>query len=214
MKLFVLNDRVVKEIVNRLTIEDNVREIIENIILRFDYSFTNFVYSMFSVYTTYYTNLLDENSHINYHEAQRIFSDLSKSNLIVEHSNVFVADIYDIMYVSCTWDKTRFKHYFYEDMYNRLENLLGVQNATTYMEEVFDAMDNIFSAIEENLVFNIIESDDPQNNIIFYLEMTPHGLMIYVPLNSDCLSIVLLRTLLQIHLVLGSILLKSISIMN
>lgn len=180
MKLFVLNDRVVKDILNRLTLEDNVREIIENIILRFDYSFTNFVYSMFSVYTTYYANLLDENSHVNYHEAQRIFNDISRTNLVVDRSNVFVADIYDIMYVSVTWDKTRFKHYFYEDMYNRLENILGVEHATTHMEEVFDAMECIFSAIEETLVFNIIEREETHSNIIFYLELTPHGLMIYV----------------------------------
>lgn len=180
MKLFILNDNVVKNIIGRLTIEDNVREIIETIILRYDYSFTNFVYSMFSVYTTYYAQLLDENSHLNYTEANRIFGELSNMNLTVDRSNVFIADIYDIMYVSLSFEKTRFKHYFYEDTYNRLENLLGVENATTYMEEIFDAMESIFSAVEENLVFNIIERDESNSNIIFYLELTPHGLMIYV----------------------------------
>jgi len=180
MKLFILNDQVVKNIIGRLTVEDNIREIIENIILRYDYSFTNFVYSMFSVYTTYYVQLLDENSHINYLEASNIFTELTKMNLVVDRSNVFVADVYDIMYVSLSFEKTRFKHYFYEDTYNRLENLLGVENATTYMEEIFDAMETIFSAIEENLVFNIVERDEPNTNMIFYLELTPHGLMIYV----------------------------------
>ncbi len=180
MKLFILNDQVVKNIIGRLTVEDNIREIIENIILRYDYSFTNFVYSMFSVYTTYYVQLLDENSHINYLEASNIFTELTKMNLVVDRSNVFVADVYDIMYVSLSFEKTRFKHYFYEDTYNRLENLLGVENATTYMEEIFDAMETIFSAIEENLVFNIVERDEANTNMIFYLELTPHGLMIYV----------------------------------
>lgn len=180
MKLFVLNDLVVKNILHRLTLEDNVRDIIENIILRFDYSFTNFVYSMFSVYTTYYIQLLDENSHISYPEAMAIFRDLERNNLTIDRSNVFVADIFDIMYINTAYDKTRFKSYFYEDTYNRLENLLGVENATTHMEEIFDAMESIFSAIEENLVFNIIERDDTNSNIVFYIELTPHGLMIYV----------------------------------
>ncbi|NTW91180.1 MAG: aminoacyl-histidine dipeptidase [Erysipelotrichaceae bacterium] len=180
MKLFIINDRDIKNILDSLTVEDTVRNIIESIILRFDYNFTNFIYSVFSVYTTYYAQLTDENSHLNYNEAQNIFNTLTDFNISVDRSNVFVADIFDIMYITSAYDRTRFKSYFYEDTYNRLENLLGVDNATTHMEEIFEALETIFSAVEENLVFKIIEADNPNPNVIFYLELTPHGLMVYV----------------------------------
>lgn len=181
MRLFILNDHVVHEIVNRLTLEDKVRDIILTIIQRYDYSLTNFIYSMFSVYTTYYANLRDENSHVSYYEAENIFRDLSsRSKLEIDRSNVFVADIYDIIFCQSSFEKSRFKGYFYEDMYNRLANLIGVPEAYEHMEEIFDAMETIFCAVEENLVFNIIQRDDPNSNVIMYLELTPHGLMIYV----------------------------------
>lgn len=181
MKLFVLNDHVVKDIVNSLTIEDKIKDIILNVIHRYDYNLVNFIYSMFSVYTTYYVNLLDENSHISYLEAQQIFKELTtRTNLQIDRSNVFVADIYDILFVQMSYDKTRLKGYFYEDTYNRLDNLIGTIQAHECMDEIFDALENVFCAIEQNLVYNIVQKDDSNGNVILYLELTPHGLMIYV----------------------------------
>lgn len=181
MRLFILNDHVVSDIVNRLTLEDKIRDIILETIHRYDYSLTNFIYSMFSVYTTYYANLRDENSHISYREAENIFSDISsRSNLTIDRSNVFIADVYDIIFCQASFEKSRFKGHFYEDIYNRLTNLIGIPEAHEHMDEIFEAMETIFCAIESNLVFNIMQHDDPNGNIILYLELTPHGLMIYV----------------------------------
>lgn len=181
MKLFVLTDHVINEIINRLTVEDKVKEIILNIIHRYDYSLTNFVYSMFSVYTTYYANLLDENSHVSYREAQDIFNEISShSNLTIDRTNVFICDPFDILFCQGSFEKSRFKGHFYEDMFNRLTNILGHQVAPVYMEDIFEAMETIFCAVEECVAFEVIKRDEPNGNIIMYLELTPHGLMMYV----------------------------------
>lgn len=181
MKLFVLNNQVVKDIVNSLTIEDKIKDIILNVIHRYDYSLVNFIYSMFSVYTTYYANLLDENSHISYIEAQQIFKELSsRTSLEIDRSNVFVADVYDILFTQSCSERSQLKGYFYEDTYSRLVNIIGINQAHEHMEEIFDALKDIFCMIEQNLIYGIIQKDDYNGNIILYLELTAHGLMIYV----------------------------------
>lgn len=180
MKLFVLNDQVVREILRSLTVEDETLDLIEKIIHRFDTSFSSFVYSMFSAYTTYYVQLNDTNCHLNYREAQSIYTELSRTNLNVDHSNVFVADIYDILYVNSAFDKTRFKHYFYEDFYNRAENILGAVKALSAVEDLFDALETMFTAIEQNLVSHLIERSESDCNVVIYFELGHHGLMIYV----------------------------------
>lgn len=180
MKLFVLNDHVARDILRSLTVEDEIIDLIEKIILRFDQSFSNFVYSMFSAYTTYYVQLNDTNCHLSYREAQSICDNLSKTNLNVEHSNVFVADIYDILYVNTAFDKSRFKHYFYEDFYNRAENILGAAKAVTHMEDLFDALETMFAAIEQNLVSHLINRAETEYNVVIYFELGHQGLLIYI----------------------------------
>jgi len=180
MKLFILNDTVIKEILNRLVIDDELRGIIDAIVLRFDYSFTNFIYSVFSVYTVQYMQLTDHNCSIPYNDIDRIYNNLRKTNLDIDRNNIFVADIYDVLYVASAPDSVKFKSHFYEDMYNRTENLFGGKVASDNMDELFDTLETVFSVIEESLILNLISHINEESNVVIYLELNRHGLMIYI----------------------------------
>ena len=180
MKFFIINDKEIKQILDSLTISKEARDVIDSITLRFDYNYVNFVYSVFSVYTTYYCCVGDENSSVFGVEAQQIYDKYADANLNIDRRNVFVADIYDIMYTVSCFDKDRFKDYFYEDIYNRLENVLGVENATIHMEEVFDSMETLFNAIEACIIASISPAEDLTGNVVMYLEIHQHGLMFYL----------------------------------
>lgn len=180
MKLFILNDKVIREILNSITLEDKTLYLIEKIIHQFDNSLSSFVYSMFSAYTTYYVRLYDQDCHLSYKEAQSICSNLTKTNLNIDHGDILIADIYDILYANSAFDKTRFKCYFYEDFYSKTENILGASKAVEHMEDMFDALETMFSIIEETLVLNIINQEEHHTNVIFYLELKPNELTIYV----------------------------------
>lgn len=180
MNIFVLDDHVIKNIINSLAVEDNVRKIIENIILKYDHNFINFIYNIFSTYTTYYIQVLSKNSQLSTEEINVILQNLKKINPFIKKSDVFITDIYDILCINTSFDKLRFNHYFYEDIYNRLETLLGTTNATKYAEEIFDTIEIILLIIEKNIVFNIIKQADLESIIILYLELTPQRLIIFV----------------------------------
>lgn len=181
MKLFILNDHVIKEIINSLTIEEEIKDIILNVIHQYDYSLVNFIYDMFSVYAGYYVNPLNENSYIPPTEAQQIFTELSsRINPNIDRNNVFVADIYDILFFRPRYEKSPLNGYFYEDIYNRLENIIGTDQAFKYAEEIFDALEDIFYTVEEDLIQEIIQNDEYSGNVIIYLELKENKLMVYV----------------------------------
>lgn len=182
MKVFIINDKVVLDILHNLTVDDKLKDIVKKIILRYDYSFINYIYSVFSVYTTYYSSITDENSHLSMRDVEHIHSQFTSCNLNVDRRNIFMADVYDIMYSTSDWEKTKYKCFFYEDMFNRLENLVDNREILEGLEfeEIFGILESIFGAVEETIVFGLIKTEDLTSNIIVYTEVNNNCLMIYV----------------------------------
>ncbi len=182
MKVFIINDKVVLDILHNLTVDDKLKDIVKKIILRYDYSFINYIYSVFSVYTTYYSSITDENSNLSMRDVEQIHSQFSDCNLNVDRRNIFMADVYDIMYATSDWEKTKFKCFFYEDIFNRLDNLINNKEILENLEfeDIFEIMETIFGAVEETIVFGLIKSEDLTSTITVYTEVNNNCLMIYV----------------------------------
>lgn len=180
MRVFIINDRVVIDIINNLTLDDKIKEIVKSIILKYDYSFINYIYSVFSVYTTYYFSIADENSSLNLNDAREIHSKFTKHNINADIGNIFMADIYDIMFSTSDFDKSKYRHFFYEDMCNRLINLLGDEETSVVMEDIFESLEFIFGSVEETIIFGMIQSEELTNNVFVYTEINNNCLMIYI----------------------------------
>ena len=180
MRVFIINDRVVLDIINNLTLDDKIKEVIKNLILRYDYSYINYIYSVFSVYTNYYSSITDHNTSLSRREAFDIYHKFKEHNLNPDISNIFMADVYDIMFATSDFDKSKYKHFFYEDMFNRLVNLTSEKEASASMEDIFESLEVIFGAVEETIVFGLIKTEELTNNLVIYAEINNNCLMIYV----------------------------------
>lgn len=180
MRLFIVNNKVISDIIENLTVEDKIKDIAKNVILKFDYEYIHFIYGIFSAYTTYYFSIVDENSNLGRVEVEDICGKFSQCNVAIDLRHVFMADVYDILYVTSSWEKSKFKHYFYEDMFSRLQNIYGTEIASSHMEDVFEILETIFISIEETIIFGLVQSEAVVNNVTVYTEIMNNSLMIYV----------------------------------
>jgi hypothetical protein len=180
MQLFLINNKVIFDIVENLTLEDKSKEILKNVILRFDYNYINFIYTMFNVYTTYYFSIMDENSNLSHKEVIEILNKFSNYNIKPDLRHVFIADVYDILYSVSSLEKSKFNSYFYGDMFNRIENLYGPKIANSHMEVIFDSLETIFKSVEETIIYDLDRFDKIMNLAIIYIEMENSLLKIYI----------------------------------
>lgn len=183
MKTIFIPENHLSAIFNSLTLKDDSRAVLHNVVVRFDHSYTNFMYSIFSAYSNVYVSLMDEHCELSREEIRDAFNKLVVLRREIKPGNIFVADKLDLLYgVSCTGDtrNTKFKDFMYEDMCSRLENLLGVQKALDYMEDTFEAIEYVTGMIEGNLMAVAQSTDDEDGNMLFYLDIVPEGLLFII----------------------------------
>jgi len=183
MKSIYIPEHHIRNLFHSLTLNDDSRTVLNNLVLKFDYSYSKFMYMIFSAYANMYVSVLDEHSRLTQQEVKRAMNKLSVLRREINVNNVYVADKYDMLYgITCTGTigNMRFKDYLYEDMYSRLENLLGVAYATNYLEDIFDSIECITTLIESNLISVSEDPEDVDGNIIFYLDIQQEGLLFII----------------------------------
>lgn len=180
MKTIFIPEHHLRHIFSSLSLRDDVRSVLNNVITRFDHDYIRFMHSIFSVYSKVYVSLMDEHCELSREESRSAMEKLIVLRQQINPANIFVADRFDLLYgVTCTGDmrNSKFKDFMYEDIYSRLENLLGVQRAPQYMEDVFESIEFVTGMIEGALMGVAIENDDEEGNVLFYLEPLPQGLL-------------------------------------
>ena len=180
MKTIYIPENCLRTIFNSLTLRDDTRAVLNTIITRYDHDYTKFMYGIFSAYSKVYISLIDEHCELSRHEARQAMEKLSTLRREINPINIFVADKFDLLYgVSCTGDlrNVKFKDFMYEDMYSRLENILGAYNANDYMEDIFESIEHVAGMIEGNLIAIAQSIDEEAPNVMFYLDIVNSGLL-------------------------------------
>lgn len=180
MRVFIINDKVILDVINNLTVEDKIKDIVKDIILRFDYNYVNYIYSVFSAYVSYYISIVNENSNLTKHDVAGIYNKFRKHNIDPVLRNVFIADVYDVIFATSDFDKTKYKFFFYDDMYSRLVNISNETEASIVMEDVFGSLEAIFGSVEETILFGLIQTDEMTKDMIIYTEINNNCLMLYI----------------------------------
>lgn len=180
MKTIYIPEAYLRTIFNSLTLRDDTRSVLNTIITRYDHDYTKFMYGIFSAYSKVYINLIDEHCELSRQEVRQTLDKLTSLRREINPRNIFVADKFDLLYgVSCTGDlrNVKFKDYMYEDMFSRLENLLGAHNANEYMEDIFEAIEHVAGMIEGSLISVAQSIDEEAPNIVFYIDIVNSGLL-------------------------------------
>lgn len=183
MKTIYIPEGHLRSIFNSLALNDHTRAVLNNIIVRFDHDYAKFMYGIFSAYSKTYVSLMDEQCELSREEARVAMEKLIILRREINPANIFIADKLDLLYgVSCTGDmrNVKFKDFMYEDIYSRLENLLGVKHAQDCMEDIFEAIEFVTGIIEGNLISIAQSMDEEQGNITFYLDIVHEGLLFII----------------------------------
>lgn len=104
----------------------------------------------------------------------------------IRPADILVADKMDLVFglTGAGYDQPgRFRDHMYEDFYNRLEELLGVDQASYYLEETFSLIDTVVSEIEGMVMGLYIknEGDDVGNgNLSLYADIREGNLVLVV----------------------------------
>lgn len=184
MRLIRISDKAISDIVNSLAIEQEVAECVKVIITRYDGNYVNFVYTVLSVYMKTYVGISDTSSYLTQYDKDSVLERLSV-NWSTENS-VLVIDRFDLIYSNSYIDHFgigKFNDYFYEDIYNRIENLYGDKVAADRSNDVFVAMESIFQAIESVFIRLLCIDDDCLTPYVGIHVQLKHGLL-YIGLTN------------------------------
>lgn len=171
-----VNNLVIKNYLAGMTISDEVKIIINNIVDRYDRNYTHLLYAIFNVYLKSYVQLTDENCSLTKEEVIQI---TDKFNIYLPNINsnqILAIDKLDLIFstsINSKYDCSKFSSYFYEDMYSKIENYLGVKNASENLEDIFAALESIVLFVESSMISisNKDESDDEFNNLYLHVDL-------------------------------------------
>lgn len=173
MKTICISEHFIRNLFNNLIISEETRQLLHNLITRYDHDYVKFIFAIYSVYTNEYVNILSAESGISERQYLSILQKLSILNIPIHPSNIFVGDKFDILYGISYKEhsfSSHFNSYFYEDIYSRLENLTGVQ-ASEHMEEVFESIENVVINLETNLISISEVQEGDRASLIFYIDV-------------------------------------------
>lgn len=183
MKTIYIPENHLRSIFNTLTLTDDSHAVLNNVITRFDHDYSKFMYGIFSAYNRVCISMMDEHCEMSRDELRGAMEKLIRVRQHINPANIFVADKLDLLYgVSCTGDvrNVKFKDFMYEDIYSRLENLVGIHRASQYMEDIFEAIEFVTGMIEGNLIAISNTSGEEDGNMVFYLDATNEGLVFII----------------------------------
>lgn len=180
MNLFVINNENILDILNSLSVNDNIKEIVKTIAISGSYSYINFVHELFSIYAINYCSIIDEKSYLTKEDIDTIHNIFLEHNIVPNLSNVLVSDIYDIMSLLRVSDDSVLNSFFNEYLFKSLESLYGEIKALDYINSVYDAIESIFGLIESHIVSKLILDDEKCGIVVVYPEIVNNRLMFYV----------------------------------
>lgn len=163
LKVISISNTNIKSIIDGICVADNIKSILNSLILRGDYNYVNFVYSLFSMYTNSYTCLKD----LNVSELMNIGENIncidsvcrSKPNYLQEH--ILVGSYYDVLFNKTTTESlSKFNGYFYDDLYERLHLYMGKEEVYEHMDDVFTAVEILFDSIECNVLHFLLKDEE------------------------------------------------------
>lgn len=187
LKMICLSNSSIKSIIDGICVTDRIRNILHSLILRGDYTYVNFVYSLFSIYANSYTCLKDLHlSEIDAGENILCIDRIcrGKPNYIQEH--ILVGSYYDVLFNKTTTESlNKFNGYFYDDLFERLHMCLGRDEVYEHMDDVFTAVEILFDSIESNVLHFLLKGEENEEtssneNFALYFEIIQDKLYLFM----------------------------------
>lgn len=177
MYVLRITNTCIENLINSLIISDGSRELIKKLISLYEGSYIGFVHCLFTIYTTGYVGILNENSPIPRVTAKSIIDHFNRFNCAndVTTADVLVADVYDLLYrLSAhpyTLEYSMFRTHLYEDVFVNIESIVGPVEASNYLEEVFFSIEHLIQSIEHSMLSISNRDKDTSSGCCLYLQL-------------------------------------------
>jgi len=174
LKIISISNASIKDIIDSICVTDKIKNILNSLILRGDYSHINFIYSLFSIYANSYTCLKD----LNLSEMIDIGKNIDcidkvcrgKPNYLQEH--ILIGSYYDVLFNKTTTESlSKFNGYFYDDLYERLHLCMGQEEVYDNMDDVFTAVEILFDSIECNVLHFLLKEEESADSSSEYFAL-------------------------------------------
>ena len=183
MKVVRVTEKEIKRLLNSLTVKEDLLTIFNNLVVKFYNNYVEFLYIVFTSYMRNYVRLLDECPYLNQEEIEQIVDKLKNLKKEINVEDIHIVDIYDLLFRISFYDpidNIQFKYCLYDDIYDRLKNLLNENDAYIYLESVIDIIEHLTISIENSLVSISEHFEDNEDNIIFYIDTHKDSLLFIV----------------------------------
>jgi hypothetical protein len=172
MYLLRVTNKAIYDIIQSLTIPDKSRELLKTIIVRYDYSYTKFLYALFSVYMNAYVRMSSGDTNLSAEEQLNVLNTFKSKLQNVDYDSIFIADKLDVLFGASPQppiDHMKCTTFLYEDIYNRIENIVGVGLASDCMEDIFESIEAITTHIESTFLHLLSRTE--ADNLMAILHM-------------------------------------------
>ena len=178
MKNLFLFEQHIQNTANSISPSESARSMFETLVRKFDNSYTNFVYSLFSVYCNKYKSFHDKDTELT--PAEKSYYIGVFSNCVPQASsyNIYVADTFDLMseiQISGGIHGLRFNEYMFEDIFSRLEHIYPTCHPSNVIEDMHEIIEGVMNSVELSLLTVI--GDEEKTNVIFHLTVMSGGLL-------------------------------------
>lgn len=187
MKLVCLTEDKIRSMFYSLTVNNDLKNKINEMINSFNPSYVDFIHTLFACYMNVYIRINDENSHLSEPEMYQALKEFSSINKNFTTDNMYVADKYDVLFgITCVSDYNhlKFNEFFYEEIHERLVSLYGLDVAGECLQEVFDCIEFVVNLLECSL-FSLIDVYDQhylsqKTNYMFYMDVLKDKLLFFI----------------------------------
>lgn len=160
MKYLQITDTLVKDTIDSFVIDDITRGHVERIIRSVSTSYSDFIFSMLSIYSTGYVKLNSPSCPLGVVEVNNLMSKINgMRNVNVDYRNVIIADKIDLLYgtdVRSYAEFTKFTPCFYGTVETEVFDADSDQSCEMFLAAVQE-IERLVSAIEQLVILSTSE---------------------------------------------------------
>ena len=183
MQVIHLTDNNVTSIIEKLSADENVIQLLNQCIETYSESKVRFLYDLICENVDLYQPLFDPHTYIGHVNPNDIVEQLSRLHRHIDKRNIYVANKLDILH-GVYWQSAtglRVNNQTYDEIHWRIEEISGIHTAMTQAAEVYACIECLMTYVESMMLKDIMINDDgAYDSVFFYVQMLKGRLVLTV----------------------------------
>lgn len=175
MKIVSVTDCLVRNIIHSLTIEEQTRDVVNEIVGLFGRSYSEFIYSAIGRHSSNYIPINSKHSPLNNKERSHLNGVMSKLPFRLNLDDILVADRMDLIYATDPTSYSEFSKFsplFYSVIEEHFHGEEGFLDSSLFMESITE-LERVVSVVEQMIMAATTEELIEDTVILMLVEPNP-----------------------------------------